>query len=54
MESSNTDEIVPFVDGFSEHQCGMEKNCYWYQHIVFLPCSVKSKLNLANLYLNKT
>ena len=27
MESSNTDEIIiiPFVAGFSEHQCGMEK-----------------------------
>ena len=58
MESSNTDEIIiiPFVAGFSEHQCGMEKKIAIGTNTSFSAktCSVKSKLNLANLYLNKT
>lgn len=58
MESSNTDEIIiiPFVAGFSEHQCGMEKKLLLVPTHRFSAktCSVKRKLNLANLYLNKT
>ena len=55
MENSNTDEIIPFVAGFSEHQCGMEKMLLVPTHrFSAKTCSIKSKLKLANLYLNKT